>query len=223
MVAATQFPNYYEYNALRVEGSDPGVRAAELMAIADELQEGLEHRRVDVDDPDAGERLRPDFAAAGWRTYRLVAMRWSAPVPADTLELDEVEAGDVAGLRFEWALNDGWDVTEERARKFIAVESAAMALRGSRWFAYRGPSGEPVAFVALVTHDDQAEVALAYCTPDHRGGGIGTRLVLSAVRAAAGCGTVWIIADDEDRPKHLYQRLGFEPAAVQHEFTRLPL
>jgi hypothetical protein len=33
---------------------------------------------------------------------------------------------------------------------------------------------------------------------------------------------LWIVADDEDRPKELYARLGFRPAWTAMEFQRLP-
>jgi hypothetical protein len=33
---------------------------------------------------------------------------------------------------------------------------------------------------------------------------------------------LFICADDEDRPKHLYERLGFRPAWTMTEFLRLP-
>jgi hypothetical protein len=31
---------------------------------------------------------------------------------------------------------------------------------------------------------------------------------------------IWICADDEGRPKHLYERLGFRPAWTMFEFMR---
>jgi hypothetical protein len=33
---------------------------------------------------------------------------------------------------------------------------------------------------------------------------------------------LWIVADDEGRPKELYARLGFRPAWTPIEFTRWP-
>jgi hypothetical protein len=33
---------------------------------------------------------------------------------------------------------------------------------------------------------------------------------------------LWICADDEDRPKQLYTRLGFRPVLTTTEYARLP-
>ena len=43
-----------------------------------------------------------------------------------------------------------------------------------------------------------------------------------AVAAALGHGDVWISADADDRPQHLYARLGFRPVWRMVQFTRLP-
>jgi hypothetical protein len=44
----------------------------------------------------------------------------------------------------------------------------------------------------------------------------------AAIEAAGDVGDLWIVADDDDRPKDLYRRLGFRPAWTTMEFTRLP-
>jgi GNAT superfamily N-acetyltransferase len=219
---ATRYPTFYDYNALRLEGADPGISAEDLEAVADDALDGLAHRRVDVDDEGAGRRLRADFKGFGYRTGRLLWMRWEAPVPAGAPELEELTAEEVRPLRLEWALHDRWEPDEEATRAFMEVEAEVYARRGARWLVHRGPDGEPVAFVTLLVEGAGAEIALAYCTPEHRGTGIGTSLLLSAVREVRELDDIWIVADDEDRPKGLYQRLGFAPAAVLHEFTRLP-
>ena len=43
----------------------------------------------------------------------------------------------------------------------------------------------------------------------------------AAIEAAGDVRDLWIVADDEDRPKELYARLGFRPAWTAMEFTRL--
>jgi len=54
------------------------------------------------------------------------------------------------------------------------------------------------------------------------GAGRGTAVTRAAVEAAGDLRDLWIIADDEDRPKKLYARLGFRPAWVTMEFLRPP-
>ena len=58
--------------------------------------------------------------------------------------------------------------------------------------------------------------------PDDRGGGRGTALTRAAIEATRDVEDLWISADDEDRAKDLYARLGFRPAWTAMELTRLP-
>jgi len=48
--------------------------------------------------------------------------------------------------------------------------------------------------------------------------------VLSAAAAArdAGAGLVFLLADQDDWPRHLYGRLGFDPVGPEWEFLRTP-
>ena len=43
-----------------------------------------------------------------------------------------------------------------------------------------------------------------------------------AIEAAGDVRDLWIVADDDDRPKQLYGRLGFRPAWTGVQFQRLP-
>jgi ribosomal protein S18 acetylase RimI-like enzyme len=81
--------------------------------------------------------------------------------------------------------------------------------------------GAAVAFAQLETHGDAAEISHVYVHPDHRGGGRGTAVTCAAIHAASGARDIWICADDEDRPKHLYSRLGFRPVWTTLELERV--
>jgi GNAT superfamily N-acetyltransferase len=61
-----------------------------------------------------------------------------------------------------------------------------------------------------------------YVRADRRGHGLGTAVTSAAIRSAPPVRDLWITADDEDRPKHLYARLGFRPVTRQLQFLRLP-
>ena len=80
----------------------------------------------------------------------------------------------------------------------------------------------PVAFAQLEHDGDAAEITQVFVHPDHRGGGRGTAMTRAAIEAAGDVRDLWIVADDEDRPKELYGRLGFRPAWATMEFTRWP-
>ena len=82
--------------------------------------------------------------------------------------------------------------------------------------------GTPVAFAQLDHGGGDAEITQVFVDPEVRGRGLGTALTMAAIEAAGPVGDLWICADDEDRPKQLYERLGFRPALTTLEFTRLP-
>jgi ribosomal protein S18 acetylase RimI-like enzyme len=79
-----------------------------------------------------------------------------------------------------------------------------------------------VAFAQLQQDDAAAEITHVYVHPEHRGGGLGTALTRAAIEAAGDVRDLWIVADDEGRPKELYARLGFRPAWTVMRFLRLP-
>ena len=78
-------------------------------------------------------------------------------------------------------------------------------------------AGEAVAFAQLEYRGSSAEIVQVYVRPDRRGRGLGTAVTRAAIEAAEEFEDLWIVADDEDRPKQLYMRLGFRPSwtAVQ--------
>jgi hypothetical protein len=50
----------------------------------------------------------------------------------------------------------------------------------------------------------------------------GTALTGAAITGAGDVEDLWIVADDEGRPKQLYGRLGFRPAWTAIQALRLP-
>jgi GNAT superfamily N-acetyltransferase len=220
MVRCTHLPTFWNYNSLRVEGPDTGASVNALVHAADVLQGDLAHRQVEVEDGDAGARLRPGFQALGWAAERLVWLLLEGPPPAGP-DFDEVPFEDTRGLRLEWAMTSQWATSEEAARGFAEHEDTVARLRGSRALIARGDGGEPVGFATFGAGRGAAEIEQVYVTESERGRGTGGALVSAATRAA-GAAETFIVADDEGDSKRLYERLGFRPVWIQHVFTRRP-
>jgi GNAT superfamily N-acetyltransferase len=220
VVRATRYPNYYDYNLVRVE-EEAGLRVEELAAVADRALAGYAHRRIDFELARVAEPLRVEFAARGWLTMRLLFMRLEdAPQPGADARVAEVAYDAVNELRAAWHREDFPD--QEPSGYFSQAREVA-ELRGARVLALL-ERGRPVAFTQFARKGDVAEITHVYVHPERRGEGRGTAITCAAI-AAAGGGSVrdlWICADDEDRPKNLYSRLGFRPAWTLTEFTRLP-
>jgi GNAT superfamily N-acetyltransferase len=218
ILRATRYPGYRDFNAVRVE-REPAMSVGDLSAFADEALAGLAHRRVDFDLVEAAEARRGDFQAAGWTAVRLVWMRHGGVLGSGPdIAVEEVPYDAVHDLRVSWHEEDfpGQDPREyHRNAREIALR------RGVRVLAVR-EHGAPVAFAQLERDGSSAEITQVYVHPDHRGGGRGTAITRAAIAAAGDVSDLWIVADDEDRPKELYARLGFRPAWTTMEFLRLP-
>lgn len=218
VMKASRYPSYYDYNVVWVEG-DPGLAAEELIAAADALLGSFEHRRLDFDLIEAGDRARADLEAANWEATRLLWMRHEAPLPpGPALEIEEVDYDAAFELRLAWHREDfsGHDGYEY----FANAREVAMTRDVQVLATHVGD--ELVGFAQLEHAGGDAEITQVYMRPEHRGSGLGTAMTRAAIEAAGDVDDLWIVADDEGRPKELYARLGFRPAWTSIEFLRAP-
>jgi GNAT superfamily N-acetyltransferase len=218
-VRCADHPGFWDYNSLRVEGPDTGASVDDLAAAADRLQHGHRHRRIEVEDQAAGERLRPGFEALGWHTGRLVWMALDEPPPGPDFE--EAPIAVTRTLRLAWARSEGLELGEPEYQRQADAEEDVARRRGVRALVVRDDAGEPLGYASFLTDGGTAEIEQVYVTPGLRGRGTGGRLVAAAARLG-GASETFIVADDEGDPKRLYQRLGFRPIWIQYEFTRRP-
>jgi GNAT superfamily N-acetyltransferase len=218
VVRATRYPSYYDFNVVRVE-DDPRMTVEELVAFSDEALAGLAHRRIEFDMIGPADAVRAGFQSRGWEATRLLWMHHeSPPPPGPDVAVERVPYDAVIELRTAWHREDYPD--QDPAAYHAEAREVAMR-RAVEVLAVR-EHGEPVAFAQLEREGSAAEITQVYVHPDHRGGGRGTAMTRAAIEAAGDVGDLWIVADDEDRPKDLYRRLGFRPAWTTMEFTRLP-
>jgi GNAT superfamily N-acetyltransferase len=215
---ATRYPSYWDYNVVRVE-DDPGLGVDELESLADEALAELAHRRVDFELAEAAEPLRAGFENRGWLTMRLLWMRHEAtrPTIADAL-VHEVPYDAVNDLRVAWHRED---FPDQDATGYLSQAREVAEMRHARVLALH-EAGVPVAFTQLVREGAASEITHVYVHPERRGAGRGTAITRAAIAAVGDAQELWICADDEDRPKHLYARLGFRPVWTSLQFTRLP-
>jgi ribosomal protein S18 acetylase RimI-like enzyme len=218
VVRATRYRSYFDFNVARVE-EDPAMNVDELVALADEALAGLPHRRVDFDVVHVAEPLRAGFEAAGWKAVRLLWMRREAIPPlGPDIAVEEVPYEAVHDLRVMWHREDFPDQDPGGYH----VQSREVALRRGVQVLAVLEGGAPVAFAQLERVGEAAEITQVYVHPEHRGGGRGKAITRAAIEAAGDVRDLWIVANDEDRPKELYARLGFRAAWTTMEFLRLP-
>ncbi len=226
---ASRYPNYFDFNLVAAE-RDPRMGVDQLIAFSDRALDGLRHRHIEFESYDAGQALRSGFETRGWRTECLLWMRHAGGADADAdgnpledvdgnpFEVSEIPYDHAHQLRMNWHQEDfpGMDPSAYFAwAREVALTRKALVL-GVR------EEGRPIAYTQIERRGGGAEISDVYVHPDHRSRGIGTALTQAAITAALPAEDLWITADDENRPKHLYARLGFRPVWREMQFLRLP-
>ena len=221
-----EIPFKYDINFLHVEGS-PKVTAEQLASEADRLMDDAiyEHRRVVVDDEDLGSDLQPGFDELGWKHSRYLWMEHVRPPSREAragiaFEMDNADhilTKKIFNRREPFSARD--DVVVQMARSDEMI--AAATLRRS--FAAR--AGGVIASICETYSDGTiGQIEDVATLEEHRGKGLGTEVVLEALASLqrAGHELIFLVADDDDWPKQMYENLGFEGVGVTYQFIRLP-
>jgi ribosomal protein S18 acetylase RimI-like enzyme len=214
------FPTYYAHNFLRVERPLGTATAPDLAAEADRLLVGYEHRRIAVGDDEDGHRLAPGFTELGWQAERhVVQLRTREPDRPPPAGAREVKIDELMPFRRET-----WRRTQGEATVPLAEFGHELVTRiGARFFA-ASVDGAIASACDLYLHDGVAQVEMVDTLEEHRGQGLARAVVVAAAEAARTSGSelVFIVADDDDWPKELYRRLGFDDVAHGWEFLLPP-
>ena len=221
-----RFPRRWHSNFLWVDRALGAVTAQELAADVDDVfgRAGLDHRVIWVEDAVQGDRLTPGLEALGYETERNVVMV-QAREPDRWTDHRAEEIDLPAATTFAVASNLESPDTEDPAdaRMLAGFKGELLRRVGARFFGARD-GGEIVAGCDLYRIGDVAQIEDVFTLTAHRGGGLARAAVLAAVRAArdAGADLLFLGADDEDWPKHLYAKLGFDVVGRSVDFLRKP-
>ncbi len=190
---ATFIDTFWDFNLVRVESPDPGLGARPIAAVADDWLDGLDHRRIEVEDEGLGTRLRPEFQEIGYSVERLLWMLREDEPPAAVpgVHVQEVDFSDTRPLHEAWLVEEGIGIDTD----FLEAEQRLAARRGMRVLAVI-EDGAPVCYLRIVLGGEQAEIDDVYCTPARRGAGLGHALLREALRRIA----------DTRRTAHVHRR-----------------
>ena len=223
------FRHSYDNNRMLVEEPLDGARFVDLAAAADALMEprGLAHRQIDNLDPPADARLRPGFEAAGWRrehsTWMVAARPPDRPAAAGLAR--EVSWADVRATVETSTVREPYATDPEVVRQLVDRMGRIRAAATVRHFAVSAPDGGGFAaycHLFLGAAPGCAQVEEVATLQEYRGRGFARAVVLAAVDAAAASGAdcTWLCADEEDWPKVLYRKLGFDDVGRTVTWTR---
>ncbi len=139
------------------------------------------------------------------------------------VRVDEVDRRVLEPLREQIIRAEPWGKDDEVVAQLIASGARmARAGRGRHFAAF--VDSVPASGADLYSDGRTAQIEDVATVPDFRGGGLATAVILRALDEAlrAGHDFVFLIADDNDWPKELYARLGFEPIGRKFAFLRPP-
>jgi GNAT superfamily N-acetyltransferase len=212
-VATTpSLPQVWSANHLRITLP---VTLDELETLADEHLSSLPYRHVVLEHEPTGRLLEDPLRTAGWRVEREVVMELHRPPDqeVDTSMVVEAREEEMLALMARWHLEGPEQVSDAGLHQLHESDRRQNRALGDRNFAIRSPDGGLAALTKLREADGVAQLEDVYAAPEFRGRGYGRTLVTHAASVArAGEHQLrFIVADDEDWPKLLYGKVGFDP------------
>ena len=218
---APEFPSVWSRNYLYATEELDTASAEELAAEANRLlgQAGLRHRKVEVWDAEAGVRLEPGFVKLGWNRERDVIMvvHRGPDRLVDTSSVHEVGADDLVPAWTEsWAL-DPAVLNSDVARQLVENKRRLGVETNTRFFAAR-VDGEVGAYCELYSDGQTAQIENVFTLDRFRKRGLARAVVSKALEVAQGHDLIFLIADQDDWPKELYRKLGFDDVGLIWEF-----
>lgn len=217
-------PDIWSGNYLEVRSTD--LDADALAALANEMQgplEGIEHRDIVPADPDHGSRLVEGFEGLeGWEVMRSVYMVLTREPGRQVGPAKEVEHAAVAQVR-RADVEDDPDFTPEAVEQRPVRDARLDRAGNGRWFTAPA-DGLPGTSCVLYGRDGIGQVESVGTSPDRRGQGLASAAVVAACEASRkrGDDLTFIVADADDWPWKLYERLGFDRVGESCSFLRKP-
>jgi len=206
-------------NELRVEAD---VQAAtELAAALDELYAHVTHRRAAIEVETVATRLAPAFAAAGWHVQRdvLMVLRRERDRPPVAGLAREAGADELRAVEAQTIVEHG-DRDPDLVAELLAGRAAFAEVGRARYFV-GAVDGVDACHATLYSDGVLAQVEDVGTIERFRGRGLARAVCCAAIDAALAAGheIVFIAADDDDWPKELYGRLGFDTIGRESSFT----
>lgn len=220
-----EHPERYYSSFLLVDDDVDEATADVLAGSADRILGGskIRHRMVLVNDVRVAERLASGFGALGYTpSWNVIMSHRHDPDREGHVAVEEVPFDGVRALIRETYREDP-DVPDELANGFTEQQGKKARTIGARFFV--GTVDERRAGTCELYVDGlDAQVENVVTLEELRGRGVARSVVLRAIEVAreSGAQHVFIVTDEDDWPKDLYRRLGFEQIGRTGQFLLAP-
>jgi len=222
-----ELPHVWSRNYLSLERDLERATAEQVHKEAERLlgEAGVAHRKIEVFDAEAGARLATGLADLGWQVECDVVMV-AARDPdreADPSVAEEVSHEALVPVWAESNRSEGQIVEEEVIRQLADGKRVLSSAIDVRFFGARA-DGEIGAYCELYSLGGTAQVENVLTLERHRNRGLARALVLRALAAsrAAGNDLTFLLANRDDWPRELYQKLGFDEVGLIYDFVIPP-
>ena len=196
--------------------------AGDLVELSERVQAnlGLKHRRVNIDDQAAAEKLSGDFGALGYAAEQFLIMvhRRDADRIVDTTGVREVVWDQVRRARQREREHETWATPELIEQLLTRDEVIGRGIK-TRYFAVLA-DGLVVSSCELRTKGRSAQIETVETLPEFRNRGLARAVVSAALQAAEGSDLIFLVADKDDWPRQLYRKLGFDDVGTETRFLR---
>ena len=216
-------PRVWSRNYLFADGDLGAVTAGELAAETDRIlgAAGLTHRKVELVDAEAGDRLEPQFRELGWEVECDVLMvaRRDPDRGVDTSVVDEVSIDELIPVWSHGWQNEPRVEDEDVVRQLVENRRVMAAAVDTRFFAGHA-DGEIGSYCELYYEPGIGQIEDVLTLERFRKRGLARATVTRALDASreAGHDLTFLIADRDDWPKELYAKLGFDEIGHIWEF-----
>ena len=201
----------YALNAVLIEGELPELTLADIAALFDERFPANRFASAVLQDGATAERIEREAREQGWKVEHelLMELRREPDRVADTSGVREGSEQELRALTDRWFAEDYAEQGDEVLRQLSEFSRREWTARPTQAFV----AGDGQAMCKLWSEGGIAQVEDVYTAPEARGGGYARALVTRAIEAArtGDNDLIFIVADDDDTPKELYGRLGFDP------------
>lgn len=219
-----ELPSVWSRNYLLATENVAEASADDLAAETDRIMggAGLRHRKVELTDDAAGERLEPGFRALGWASECDVIMVWRRDLdrPVDTSIADEVSLDDLVPAWTEGWRTDPAVLGEEVMHQLVENKRGMSEVVETRFFAAR-VDGKVASYCELYSDGRTAQIENVLTLDRFRKRGLARATVSKALEEArkGRHELIFLIADQRDWPKELYGKLGFDGDGRIWEFV----
>lgn len=195
----------------------------EIVALAEDHQNDLPFRHVNVDHDSTGRAVERAFTEAGWKQDRelLMVLDADADRSVDTTAVVELSEEQMTGLMKRWWAEEfPVLVDDDELDQFVNYNRREGKLWSESAFGVLDEDGVPLAITKARAQGTTGWVEDVYTAAEARGRGYARMLVthVTELLRAAECDFIFIIADDNDWPKTLYSKIGYRPVGYVHTF-----